>query len=296
MYKIDNNSTIDEIKNFYHLYVKGFNDLCIWKGKKIINLDDFIAPTPKIDSFILNVKSTTEDIGFIIYYTHNDDVITSIAFVDIDVNNCFVKIYYLCGNQSTRDEKINGKTQGINMLDFIFTTYKDHIILIEPATPGLIKYYTEYKKPCFPYNNLQETYNFLVYGNLRMLRENCFANIFRSIKLIHSLLKFLKFSSIDNLYSNTHNIISLKEKLITKLDFLVKTKELNPDYYEQIMDKIIGIQYYDISDIIMKSIKFERNVDSDTVSSKYEVRGGGKKSRKHKRKNKQNTRYNCNKK
>jgi len=299
IYKIDSNSTREEIVDFYHLYVEGFDDLCMWKGQKIINLGDFIQPTREIETFTEDVKYTTKGIGFIIYYTHNDDVITSIAFVDVDnMANCFVKITYLCGNQSTKDEKINGKTQGINMLDFIFTSYKDYIILIEPATPGLISYYTKYKKPCFPYDKagLQETFNYLVYGNLRKLPEICFTNIFRSMKYIDSLVKLLKFSSINDLYSKTHNINSLERKIFTKLDFLVKTKEVDPHYYEQIIDKITGIQYYDIQDIIMKSIKFERNVESHTISSRYEVHGGVKKSRKHKRKNKKNTRYNRNKK
>jgi hypothetical protein len=41
--------------------------------------------------------------GFIIYYTHNDVVIQSISFVEIEEpTKCFVTIKYLCGNQTTQ--------------------------------------------------------------------------------------------------------------------------------------------------------------------------------------------------
>ena len=257
VFRIDSNSTIEEIMDFYNLYVEGFDDLCMWRGEKIINLAEFIEPTSQIEKFIDDVKFTTTGIGFIIYYTHNDDVITSIAFVDVDnLSNCFVNIKYLCGNKSTKDDKLNGKSQGKHMLDFIFAEYKDYLILIEPATPGLISYYTKYKKPCFPYNQsgLQETFNYLVYGNVNVLRENCFTIIFRSIKFIDSLVNILKFNSVDDLYSNTHDIDSLKTKLLDKL------KDVNQEYHkEQIKNKINSIQYYAIDDIITKSKQFTSN-------------------------------------
>jgi len=281
VFRIDSNSTEEEIEDFYNLYVESFRDLCMWKNQQIINLADFIRPTNNIQDYREDVEFTTTGIGFIIYYTHNDDVITSIAIVDVDnMSNCFVKIKYLCGNQSTKDEKLNGKSQGKHMLDYIFAEYKNYVILIEPATPELIPYYAKYKKPCFPYNQsgLEETFNYLVYGNVKVLRENCFTGIFRSIKFIDSLVNILEFRSLDDLYSDTYDINSLKKKLLAKL----KNTEIHnsqqmhkQQMYKNICEKINGIKYYDINDIITKSTHF----------------AGGKRTRKSK-KTKQRTQKN----
>jgi hypothetical protein len=175
------------------------------------------------------------------------------------------------------------------MLDFIFRLYRDSVILIEPATPELIPYYTSYKKPNFPYDKsgLIETYNFLIYGNLRILHEVCFDKLFRSIKVIDMLEKTLLFSSINDLYARTSDIMNLKEKLITKLDFLVKTKQMTAKNYEQIIDRIMSIQYYDINDILIKSNDFSRGIGERSIHLKS---GGNKrkKSNTKKIKNKKN--------
>jgi len=285
IFKIDDKSSDEEIEDFYNLYVESFENLCVWNGQKIINLDDFITPSTNKKIFQESLESTTIGLGIIIYYTHNDDVITCIAFIEIDEpSKCYVKLKYLCGNQSTREEKIDGKSQGINMLDFIFREYKESVILIEPATSGLITYYTSYKRPIFPYNKngLNETYRHLIYGNLRLLRENCFPKIFKSIGIIDKLSKVLQFTSITELYDRTDNLTDLKEKLIIKLDFLVKMKKMRADYYEQIMNDIMLIKYYDIQDILMTSVTFGKI----TSHSPRTYIGGIKKLNKYKKTNK----------
>jgi hypothetical protein len=104
-----------------------------------------------------------------------------------------VKIKFLCGNEATRDEmrQESGESQGRHMLDFLFNIYRNSVILIEPATPSLIPYYTKYNKPSCPYdpNTLKETYGFLVFGNLSYLSEICFPTIFRSINMIKNMIK-----------------------------------------------------------------------------------------------------------
>jgi hypothetical protein len=98
------------------------------------------------------------------------------------------------------------------------------------------------------------------------------------------LIKTLYFNSLSDLYNNTHNLSSLKEKLITKLDYLVKTKEVNPMYYEQILSQIIdGIKFYDIEDIIMA----RRNIPTPSERAL----SGGKKYKKTKT-NKSNKKQN----
>jgi hypothetical protein len=265
VFRIDINSSLKEVNEFYSLYVEAYKNLCIWKGYEVINLSEYLKPSVNIKKFIDDLVFIIKSLGFIIYYTHNDDVITSIAFIQIDeLTHCYAKLQFLCGNETTREEKIDGKSQGIYMLDYIFNTYKDYIILIEPATPDLIPYYTKYKKPCFTYDvkSLKETYGYLIYGNLSMLKERCFENIFKSIKTINKMITNLRFNSLNDLYNNTKNLTSLKEKLITKLDFLVKTKELKADNYEQLLDSIIDIKFYDIQDIIEFSKNYERSTSA----------------------------------
>jgi len=174
------------------------------------------------------------------------------------------------------------KSASNEILDYIFDTYKDKVIIIQPATPQLIPYYTKYRRPSFPYtpNDLIETFGFLVFGKITRLPEICFGRIFRSIKQINDLVQMLNFKSINDLYNNTHDLSSLKEKLIAKLDYSVKiTKQIQPKYYEQIMDKIInGIKFYDITDIIDYSIQSKKQ--SLPATGTVTVTGGRKKKSK----------------
>lgn len=284
---LDEKSTDDEILDFYDLYVEGFKDLCVWKGMKIIDLSDYIKPTTNKNEFIENVRFVVRGLGITIYYTHNDDVVTSIAFIEYEeMSKCYVKVKYLCANQSqTMYEEASsggGRGQGRYLLDFIFRTYKDSVILIEPATPGLIPYYTKYNEPSFPYDGkwLNETFGFLVFGNLSHLRENCFRTIFRSLNLINGLVRTLQFKSLNELYENTNSLTTLKDKLITKLDFLVKTKQINAGSYEQILQQIINIKIYDIEDVLVLSKK-ERNKNIERTSPA--LTGGKKRVRKSRR-------------
>lgn len=295
VFMLDEYSTDHEILDFYDLYVEGFKDLCLWKGKKIINLAEYINPTPNLSIFIGDVRFVVKGLGITIYYTHNDDVITSIAFIEQEqLSKCYVKVKYLCANQSqTMDEGASSggaRGHGRYLLDFIFRTYKDSVILIEPATPGLIPYYTKYNEPSFPYDAkwLHETFNFLVYGNLSYMKENCFRIIFRSLNTIHNMVSALHFKSLNELYENTNSLTTLKDKLITKLDFLVKTKQLDASSYEQILQRIIDIQLYDIEDVLVLSKKErnkkERSPQAIAGGKKRVKKSKVKKSRREKRK------------
>ena len=158
----------------------------------------------------------------------------------------------------------------------MFHIYNDYVILIEPATPALIPYYTKYKKPNFPYTgkNRIETYNYLVYGNLTRLKEICFEKIFNSMRIIKKLKENLKFKSLEDLYNMTSDLVSLKEKLHHQLVFLIRTKQLNRTSYEELNKLIDEINYYDIDDIIITSRGFDsRSMAIGATSS------GGKKSK-----------------
>ena len=180
------------------------------------------------------------------------------------------------------------------MLEYIFTIYKDFFIIIEPATPALIPYYTNFKKPCFPYNEqgLNETFNFLIYGNLRRLKEVCFTKIFRSINIINKLNSTLQFESLNHLYFGTSNLSNLKDKLIVKLEQLVKTKQIDAQYYEQIMNNILNIKYYDINDILIESYQFDKKIPHSSLSKSAVKSSGGKKTKRRNKRKKRTKRKN----
>jgi hypothetical protein len=277
VYIINEHSTKDEIEEFYSLYVESFPKLCVHESKQIIDLSEYLTPKNDIDEFMGDVNYLVETLEITIFYTYNEEVLTSIAFVETDnINNCYAIIKFLCGNIDTREIKIDGKSQGHYLLDYLFQTYKDYVILIEPATPALIPYYTKYKKPNFPYTgkNRIETHNFLIYGNLTRLKEICFEKIFNSMRIIKKLKENLKFKSLEDLYNMTSDLVSLKEKLHHQLVFLIRTKQLNRTSYEELNKLIDEINYYDIDDIIITSRSFDsRSMAIGSISS------GGKKSK-----------------
>lgn len=281
VYIINNKSTIDEIEEFYFLYLESYPDLCIWKEQQIINLGDYLTPNSNLKTFIRDIDIVLRELGITIYYTHNDDIITSIAFVEIEpLYGCYAEIKFLCSNRRIKSSS-DEKSQASYLLDYIFNTYKSKVILIQPASPNLIPYYTKTRTPSFPFTQyaLNETYGYLIFGRLTTLNEKCFDKIFKSINTINKMIEILHFNSLNDLYSNTYDLSSLKDKLITKLEHSVKiTKEIEPIYYEQILDKIInGIRFYDIGEIIMA----KKNIQISESS----ISGG-----KNKRVKKRNTR------
>ena len=106
VFKIDDKTTIAEIDDFYDLYIESHKDLCIWKDIQVINLYEYIKPSKDKKIFVEDIYFLVRCLGMTIYYTHNNDVITSIALVTIDEKSgCYAKINYLCGNQTTRHEQ-----------------------------------------------------------------------------------------------------------------------------------------------------------------------------------------------
>lgn len=258
---INKGSNLQEIKDFYSLYKNSYKNLCVYNGEELNYLSDYFTITNSIDEFYSDIHFFLNNLDLEIYYTSKNNVITCISIID-SINPCYLIIKYLCGNITTKNNKINGKSQGHYMLDFIFNKFKYNIILIEPATKELIRYYVNYRKPNFPYNNIVETQRYLVYGNLTMLKENCFEKIFESIRYINLLVKSLNYGSLIDLYKDTTDINSLKMKLRSRLISLRKnTIPYIIENYDKLNSYIKYINYYDIDDIIIEA----RNFNSDIL-------------------------------
>ena len=288
IYNINSRSDEEEITDFYNLYVESYQNLCIYKDKQIINLSEYIPFTTNIQKFIEDIHFITNALGFIIYYTHNDDVITCLACVTIEnISNCYITINYLCGNIQTKGITTNGKSQGYNMLDFIFQTYNNYVILIEPANVELITYYTKYKLPCFPVDseNLKETNNYLVYGNLTRLNEICFEKIFNSIKNIKKLEKEFGYASLDEVYLGTNDLASLKYKLREKLLSKFEEKKIDMSKLRQLNQLIVNLKYYDIDEIIITASVGERQQNHQRLTGGKRRKSRNRKSRNRKSRN-----------
>jgi len=288
IYNINSRSDEEEIIDFYNLYVESYQNLCIYKDKQIINLSEYIPFTTNIQKFIEDIHFITNALGFIIYYTHNDDVITCLACVTIEnISNCYITINYLCGNIQTKGITTNGKSQGYNMLDFIFQTYNNYVILIEPANVELITYYTKYKLPCFPVDskNLKETNNYLVYGNLTRLNENCFEKIFNSIKNIKKLEKDFGYASLDEVYLGTNDLASLKYKLREKLLSKFEEKKIDMSKLRQLNQVIVNLKYYDIDEIIITGSNSQRQQNQQRLTGGKRRKSWNRKSRNRKSRN-----------
>jgi hypothetical protein len=94
--------------------------------------------------------------------------------------------------------------------------------------------------------DIKETYDYLVYGNLSRLNERCFEKIFRSFKIIKRMEAELKFSSLDDLYNRTNDLETLKEKLLKKLLHLVKTNQIERKKFQELSTLINEINYYEV--------------------------------------------------
>jgi hypothetical protein len=62
---------------------------------------------------------------------------------------------------------------------------------------------------------------------------------------------------------------------------------MKPHYYEQILQKIIDIKFYDIEDILLFSKKFERNGLREKELVERPITGGKKRVKRNKRTKKQ---------
>lgn len=246
---IDNTTTKHDIMNFITYYKNSLSDLCVYENTYLVDIEDYIS-----DNFINDIHYLIYDLEYNIYYTHNNNIITSIALVNVG-NDCYIELRLLCGNITTKNIKINNKSQGYNMLDFIFNKYKNKIIIIEPGNEQLINYYVNYKKPSFPVD-MAETNNYLIYGNLLMLPEYCFLILFKSINSLYKISKLLLFDSLSIMYKNTNNLLTLKQKLLKTLIHLISNKQLQKEKMDEYIKIINSIKYYDISDIIEQSQEY----------------------------------------
>jgi hypothetical protein len=112
-----------------------------------------------------------------------------------------------------------------------------------------------------------------------------FARIFNSIRIIKRLEEKLQFSSLHDLYSKTNDLESLKHKLQLKLNFLIRTKQIESTKYHEINNIISNINYYDIDELIIESSTF--GIESMKSASAH----GGKKKTKKNKKNKKYKKY-----
>jgi len=108
---------------------------------------------------------------------------------------------------------------------------------------------------------------FLVYGNLKLLNEVCFALIFRSIKNIYYLMKKLGYKNLTDVYENTHDVNTLKKKFNERFNHMkLNTTHFDRETLREITNKINDIEYYDINEILIESEFYDEGEFYDMMS------------------------------
>ena len=263
----------DEYNNLIAQYKRSQNKLCINNSEQTQDLLEEISETYTYNTIGDIVKE-------IIYLYQSNEII---AFALISIKNKIITLDLLCGN-SDKTITYKYKKLGIYLLDYIYLNYitesDNKFLKIEPATNQLINYYMKWKSPIIPPSLLDETYNYLIYGDIANLDEN--DELFRSFRAINSLKKILNINSNETLLS--------KEILESKIDDSSIEEELK----EQLKTKVESINFFSISDLLNKVS--ESNESNESLSAppngnEYSERssapptssGGKRKSRKSKK-------------
>jgi hypothetical protein len=136
------------------------------------------------------------------------------CLIDYNIIDKIVDVKLLCS--STEKKFINDISLGKYLLHIIYEHFvekQNYLMKIEPATDELISYYKGWKIPSF--DDLDETYGFLIYGNLESASNETLSKIFKSLILINRLQQLLN----TNININTmNNLKNLKKKFENKLD------------------------------------------------------------------------------
>jgi hypothetical protein len=189
---LDNKCTEEEYNEFIVQYKKNSKDLCLKKNG---------TKTQNILTYLFERK--LENIN--IYYISERKNIIAFCLIHDRIKDKIVEVKLLCS--STKKKFINKISLGKYLLNIIydhFVKIQYYLMIIQPASPELIAYYVGWKTPSF--NNLNETFGHLIYGNLESASNETLTIIFNSLISIIILKKYLKTNINTNKMSNLENL------------------------------------------------------------------------------------------
>jgi hypothetical protein len=171
---------------------------------------------------------------------------------------------------SSKDKSIrrNGIRLGIYLLDDIYSDYvvnQGNILKIQPATPELVPYYTEWKEPSLPIDWYYQgkTYGYLIYSlDIKQATDEQLAGLISDFKEFDLIRRELHITPSEIL------TLSIKNKEDRKKSLTLKIKKSNHSSKDQLLNRLSSIDYFSV----------------DEIRSKLTHKGG----KKHRRKTKHN--------
>jgi hypothetical protein len=234
---LDKDCSEDEFNEFIAQYNKNNKDLCFKKnGKKTQNIFQFMSK---------NV-SHWELMNYKIYYILKNKKIMAFCLIQDNIINKIVEVTLLCS--STEKKFINGISLGKYLLNIIYEHFvekQNYLMKIRPATYELIPYYKGWKTPSF--DDLDETYGYLIYGNLESTSNETFNKIIRSLRDIKLLQSYLNINININKMTNLQNLKNIFKKKLDEIEnystnqkkqlstMIEKIKYVNPKQIKNIL-------------------------------------------------------------
>jgi len=276
--KTDENTFNQFIKDYYN---KNYDkEMCINPRTK--------KQTQRLNTYIGYDYARMKKMGHTIHYLYipnNNNKIVAFAVLEPVTDKKINVLALICSNKD-KTLKMKGKPLGIYLLDDIYETYvidKKEILMIQPATDDLKKYYQKWKNPSLPEQKFF-TYGFLVYfDNIDNITEEQFSEFIYGFKLFHTVCKHLKIDKND--------IISIEDNSKRK-EKLLEIVDENTNHFDEMMilflkeELINKIKYY-TSEEIRNELNTEGGSKSANKKNKITCKKKGgrkyKKSMKHKK-------------
>jgi len=225
---LDNNCSEKEYNDFILQYEKNNKDL-------YFNITKNETNPQNIFNFIPEGYNRWINNNYKIYYIINNTKIIAFCIIEDDIEHKIIDVILLCS--STEKKFINGISLGKYLLNTIYNNVveNNYLMRINPYTPELIPYYIEWKNPIF--NELNETFMYLIYGDLNSASNKTFNKIFYSLFRKNKLKKYLNISTNIN---NINNPEELKKIFREKLAII---KPENSGFKQQMSRMINEIKY-----------------------------------------------------
>jgi len=277
-----NTVTEPEWNAFVMNYNKSKSNLCIYDGAKTQDLLWELS----LNHSIL-IKKNQNHLLVYLYEDAEENAQHIVAFAVVNLNKTalykIVEISLLCSSVPRIDSshvsdtdrspqhvpikksprKNFGMPLGMYLLDYIFMNYADpnYLLVLEPASSGLVTYYKKWKTPLLPdsYYEKDKTYEKLVFGDIANVTEENAPELMEDFKKIDELLYKLKINKEE--YAK---VAKKKEFLRTK----IKKSQYEEDYKGFLMSHLDEIDVFSYDKFISDIMKKQRPVKSSQKKTK----------------------------
>lgn len=175
------------------------------------------------------------------------------CLINNNIINKIIRVTLLCS--STEKKFINGISLGKYLLNIIYEDFvkqQKYLIKIEPATDKLISYYKGWKTPSF--DDLDETYGYLIYGDLESASNETLNKIFVSLSTINNLKGYLHINININKMTNLQNLKNIFKNKLSE------TKNYSNSQRNQLLNRIDKLKYLNPNQIIKKYLDISAGI------------------------------------